>query len=394
MNLADPSPGLGWRGLERRTLAERGKPDLVLALALVHHVAISANVPVKEFVDWLASLGTALVIEFPTREDPMVKQLLAPKRDGLHPDYELGYFERTLAEAFEIERSERLGSGTRVLYFAHPEAGMTASEAARSAEPAIAARCRPSGPTSGSPCCGRSRSPSRSSTCSRTTPSSSPRGSSGFDVISWSVLLVVLPPALLLAVELLVGLAGARARQGAHLVLIAGLVTLIAAQALKKSISGSDPVLIVLSVLIGVAVAALYAREPVRSFLRVLSPAPLIFLALFLFTDPISKVAFPDEAQARTIGGVSQAPIVVVLLDELPSNTLIGRTTGSTRSASPASASWRATPPGFATPTPSTTPPSARSRRSWTATCRPRTSCRPRPTTRTASSRCSARRTA
>ena len=68
-------------------------------------MAISANVPVKEFVDWLASLGSALVIEFPTREDPMVKKLLAPKRDGLHPDYELGFFERCLGEAFEIERS-------------------------------------------------------------------------------------------------------------------------------------------------------------------------------------------------------------------------------------------------------------------------------------------------
>ena len=151
------------------------------------------------------------------------------------------------------------------------------------------------------------------------------RGSSGFDVISWSVLVVVLPPALLLAVELLIGLAGPFARRAAHLVLIAGLVALIAAQALKKSIDTSDLVLIVLSVLIGVGVAALFARaEPVRSFLRVLSPVPVIFLCLFLFTDPISKVAFPDEAQARTIGGVSQAPIVVVLLDELPSNTLIG----------------------------------------------------------------------
>jgi SAM-dependent methyltransferase len=121
MNLADPSPGLGWRGLERKALPERGKPDLVLALALVHHVAISANVPVKEFVDWLASLGSALVIEFPTREDPMVKQLLAPKRDGLHPDYELEFFERTLKDAFEVERSERLESGTRVLYYARPK---------------------------------------------------------------------------------------------------------------------------------------------------------------------------------------------------------------------------------------------------------------------------------
>jgi SAM-dependent methyltransferase len=123
MNLADPSPGLGWRGLERRALPERGRPDLVLALALIHHVSISSNVPVREFVDWLASLGAALVIEFPTREDPMVKKLLAPKRDGLHPDYELGFFERTLSEAFEVERSERLESGTRLLYHARPKRG-------------------------------------------------------------------------------------------------------------------------------------------------------------------------------------------------------------------------------------------------------------------------------
>jgi hypothetical protein len=123
MNLADPSPGLGWRGLERRALPERGTPDLVLALALIHHVAISANVPVSEFIDWLASLGSALVIEFPTREDPMVQKLLAPKRDGLHPDYELSFFERRLAEAFEVERSERLESGTRVLYYARPKGG-------------------------------------------------------------------------------------------------------------------------------------------------------------------------------------------------------------------------------------------------------------------------------
>ena len=120
MNLADPSPGLGWRGLERKAMPDRGKPDLVLALALIHHVAISANVPVREFVEWLASLGTSLVIEFPTREDPMVEKLLAPKREGLHPDYELGNFERILGEAFEVERSERLQSGTRVLYFARP----------------------------------------------------------------------------------------------------------------------------------------------------------------------------------------------------------------------------------------------------------------------------------
>jgi sulfatase-like protein len=150
------------------------------------------------------------------------------------------------------------------------------------------------------------------------------RGSSGFDIVSFSILLVVLPPLLLLGVELLIGLAGRPARAGAHLVLISILVALIAAQAIKKSVDLPDPVMIVLSLAIGAGLAALYAgAEPVRSFLQVLSPAPLVFLALFLFTDPISKLAFPDEAQARTIGGVTQAPVVVVLFDELPTTTLM-----------------------------------------------------------------------
>jgi SAM-dependent methyltransferase len=120
MNVADPSPPLGWRGLERKSLLERGRPDLILALALVHHVTIGANVPVGEFVDWLAELGGTVVVEFPTREDPMVRKLLARKRAGLHPDYDRELFERRLGEAFEIRRSERLSSGTRFLYFATP----------------------------------------------------------------------------------------------------------------------------------------------------------------------------------------------------------------------------------------------------------------------------------
>jgi SAM-dependent methyltransferase len=123
MDIADPSPALGWRGRERKTLLERGRPDLVLALALVHHVTIGSNVPVKEFVDWLAELGGAVVVEFPTREDPMVQKLLAPKRERLHPDYERGFFERCLHEAFDVRRSQELASGTRTLYFVTPKRG-------------------------------------------------------------------------------------------------------------------------------------------------------------------------------------------------------------------------------------------------------------------------------
>jgi hypothetical protein len=118
MNLTDPSPGLGWRGLERKSFTDRGKPDLILALALLHHVSITGNVPVRQFVQWLASLGSSVVIEFMTREDPMVKRLLAAKRVD-HEDYERGFFEQVVSESFEIERSEELPSGTRILYSLH-----------------------------------------------------------------------------------------------------------------------------------------------------------------------------------------------------------------------------------------------------------------------------------
>jgi hypothetical protein len=104
--------------LERQTLDARGKPELTLCLAVLHHVAISANVPVPEFLSWLAELGTALVIEFPTRDDPRVAALLQRKKEGAHPDYDREPFERALAERFEIIRSEELSSGTRILYHA------------------------------------------------------------------------------------------------------------------------------------------------------------------------------------------------------------------------------------------------------------------------------------
>jgi SAM-dependent methyltransferase len=122
VNVVDPSPGTGWRGMERRTLEGRGLPDLTLCLALIHHVVIRGNVPVRDFVDWLASLETALVIEFPTRDDPQVQRLIASKREDMHADYERGWFERCLGEAFDLDRSEALASGNRVLYFARPKA--------------------------------------------------------------------------------------------------------------------------------------------------------------------------------------------------------------------------------------------------------------------------------
>jgi SAM-dependent methyltransferase len=118
MDLADPSPARGWRGLERTRLEDRGQPELVLCLALVHHLSIAANVPVAEVIAWLASLGAVVVVEFAHRDDPMVQRLLARKQDDAHPDYTVESFERLLGESFEIERREVLAS--RTLYEARP----------------------------------------------------------------------------------------------------------------------------------------------------------------------------------------------------------------------------------------------------------------------------------
>lgn len=117
LDLADPSPGLGWRHAERRALAERPKPDLVLALALIHHAVIGAHVPLPDFVAWLAGLGGNLVIEFVDRGDPMVKRLLANKDDH-YRDYDRRVFEASLDRHFEVEDSLELRGGKRVLYAA------------------------------------------------------------------------------------------------------------------------------------------------------------------------------------------------------------------------------------------------------------------------------------
>ena len=118
VDLADSSPALGWRGAERKPLAERGRPDLTLCLALVHHLAITRSIPLPEIVAWLADLGGTLVVELPTPEDPMVQRLLAAKRLSATHEYGVEPFEQALTERFTIERRETLPSGTRHLFVA------------------------------------------------------------------------------------------------------------------------------------------------------------------------------------------------------------------------------------------------------------------------------------
>ena len=121
MNLADPSGGLGWRNRERAAFEERVRPDVVLALALVHHLTIGANVPLPEVVSWLGSFGGRLVVEFVHGDDVQVKRLLANKPPGLFDDYERGAFEELLAERFLVHEQHQLPGATRTLYLAEPK---------------------------------------------------------------------------------------------------------------------------------------------------------------------------------------------------------------------------------------------------------------------------------
>jgi hypothetical protein len=120
VNLSDPSPAQGWRGLERRSLPERGRPELTLCLALIHHIVISANIPMRDFIGWLAGLGTSLVIEFVSRADEMVQTLLANK-DDQYGDYEQNQFEVCLAEHYRIRADQTLKGGKRHIYFCTPK---------------------------------------------------------------------------------------------------------------------------------------------------------------------------------------------------------------------------------------------------------------------------------
>lgn len=119
LNLADPSPALGWGGEERKDLATRGAPDLTLCLALLHHMVIQANIPLASVISWLRSLDSTLIIEFVSRADPMVKRLLQNKTDD-YSDYNLEFFEECLQRSFSIVHQEQLPCGTRSLYWAEP----------------------------------------------------------------------------------------------------------------------------------------------------------------------------------------------------------------------------------------------------------------------------------
>lgn len=119
MDIANVSPAQGWRGAERKALEDRGKPELILCLALIHHIVISANIPLSEFLDWLRWLGGEVVIESVGRNDDMTRMLLRNRVDQ-YAELDDSNYERVVGEKFEIVRTQPLKGGTRRLYHLRP----------------------------------------------------------------------------------------------------------------------------------------------------------------------------------------------------------------------------------------------------------------------------------
>lgn len=119
IDLANLSPGQGWRGRERKAFDKRGKPDLILCLALIHHIVISANIPLAEFIEWLREFQSEVVLEFVGPEDHMSKLLLRNKVNQ-YEDLTEAVFERLASSMFDILSTEALKGGHRKLYHLAP----------------------------------------------------------------------------------------------------------------------------------------------------------------------------------------------------------------------------------------------------------------------------------
>lgn len=118
-DIVDPSPALGLANRERASLSDRGPTDLVLALALVHHVAIGRNVPLERFIDVVAELGRWALIEWVPKEDPRVRDLLASRED-VFTGYREDAFARAAGTRFRVHRVQRLDDSPRSLYLLGP----------------------------------------------------------------------------------------------------------------------------------------------------------------------------------------------------------------------------------------------------------------------------------
>lgn len=122
LDLTNPSPGAGWGNTERQSWLERGPVDTVFALALIHHLAISNNLPFVRIASLLAGIGRWLVIEFVPKADSQVQRLLATRED-IFTDYTQSAFESAFGEHFFIRKTVPVRDSQRTMYLMEARPG-------------------------------------------------------------------------------------------------------------------------------------------------------------------------------------------------------------------------------------------------------------------------------
>lgn len=115
IDLTNPSSAMGWAHAERDSFLQRGPVDLVMALALIHHLAISNNVPLDSVAHFFAAAGKWAIVEFVPKSDSQVKRLLATRKDIFDQYTEEG-FEKAFSECFTLEKKEAIPGSDRTLY--------------------------------------------------------------------------------------------------------------------------------------------------------------------------------------------------------------------------------------------------------------------------------------
>lgn len=115
MDFGNPTPGIGWENRERESLLSRAGADTVLALALVHHLAIGLNIPLGHIVRFLAGLSRYAIIEFVPKSDSQVAGMLETRED-VFPGYTESGFETAFAERFLLVDKIPIRDSRRTLY--------------------------------------------------------------------------------------------------------------------------------------------------------------------------------------------------------------------------------------------------------------------------------------
>lgn len=119
-DLVNPTPGIGWMNVERGSLISRSDSDLILALALIHHLAIVNNTPFHKISELFSRIGGSLIVEFVDKSDSQVQRLLA-NREDIFEEYSQQGFEAVFSEQYRIIDKVRFGNRGRVLYFMKPK---------------------------------------------------------------------------------------------------------------------------------------------------------------------------------------------------------------------------------------------------------------------------------